>query len=101
MVYQIQIFKNKYGDSVHCYIDSNGTAWLNAEDSSRGLGFVQVHKERVTTSGYNYSAVRWDRVNGYLKQFGYPKEVGKDDYIPENMFCRRFANIAIIICSIK
>ena len=85
---QIQIFKNDYGGYARCYIDATGTAWINAEDSSRGLGFVMVRKERVTTSGDNYSAVRWERVNGYLKQFGYPKTVGKDDYIPENIFYR-------------
>ena len=73
---------------VRCYIDEHNTAWLNAEDVARGLGFVQVHKERVTTDGYNYSAVRWERINGYLAEFGYPKKVGKEDFIPENIFYR-------------
>ena len=73
---------------VRGYLDENGTAWLNAEDVARGLGFVQVHKERVTTDGYNYSAVRWGRVNGYLKEFGFCTQVCKDDFIPENMFYR-------------
>ena len=85
---------------VHAYIDELGAAWLNAEDIARGLGFVQVKKDRVPTSGDKsnllntnktinddnyYTVVRWERVNEYLREFGYPTEVGKGDYIPESM----------------
>ena len=76
----------------HCYIDANQVAWLNVEDVARGLGFVMVRKERVTTSGDSYEAVRWDRVNGYLREFGFISTSGDSvkagDYIPENMFYR-------------
>lgn len=68
--------------------EENGTVYLNAEDTARGLGFIEVKKDRVATSGDNYSSVRWNRVNGYLQEFGYPHEVEKDDYIPENIFYR-------------
>lgn len=74
--------------NVRGYIDAQGTAWLNAEDVARGLGFVMVRNERVTTSGDSYEAVRWSRVNDYLREFGYDKTVGKDDFLPENMFYR-------------
>ena len=75
--------------NVHGYIDENGTAWLNAEDVARGLGFVDVHQKKdFATSGEKYETVRWARVNGYLQEFGYSKEVGKEDFIPENMFYR-------------
>ena len=70
--------------NVRVYLDAQGTAWLNAEDVARGLGFVEAKK--FSTSGENY--VRWERVNGYLKEFGYKTAVGKDDFIPENMFYR-------------
>lgn len=73
---------------VRCYVDANGTAYLDAEAVARGLGFTMVRKDRVTTSGDNYEAVRWERVNGYLKEFGFPHAVGKGDFIPENMFYR-------------
>ena len=73
---------------VRCYVDENGTAYLDAEAVARGLGFTMVRKDRVTTSGDNYEAVRWERVNGYLKEFGFPQLVGKGDFIPENMFYR-------------
>lgn len=70
------------------YVDNDNIAWFNAEFVARGLGFVQVHKERVTESCYTYSAVRWETVNRYLAEFGYDKKVGKDDFLPENMFYR-------------
>ena len=53
---------------------------LNAEDVARGWGFTQ------TKNGVEY--VRWDRVNDYLKEFGFSPQVGKDDYIPENIVYR-------------
>lgn len=74
--------------NVHGYIDENGTAWLNAEDVARGLGFVMVREDRVTTCGDKYEAVRWARLNQYLQEFGYPKTVNKDDFMPENIFYR-------------
>ena len=94
-------------EGVHAYVDAQGIAWLNAEDVARGLGFVQVHRERVpksgdtvTTSGYTvtasgntvttngdkpYTAVRWERINKYLKEFGI-EPVSKGDFIPEHVF---------------
>ena len=64
--------------------EKNGTVYLNLEDVARGLGFVESNK--FSTSGENY--IRWERVNGYLQEFGYPHAVGKGDYIPENIFYR-------------
>ena len=66
------------------YIDDKGTAFFNAEFVARGLGFVEAKK--FSTSGENY--VRWERVNGYLREFGFDKEVGKDDFLPENIVYR-------------
>lgn len=85
---QIQVFQNSKFGEVHGYLDNDGTAYLNAEDVARGLGFVMVRKERVTTSGDNYTAVRWERVNSYLQEFGYSHKVGKGDFLPENMVYR-------------
>ena len=70
---------------VHAYLDENGTAWLNAEDVARGLGFT-----RIAESGNE--VVRWERVNGYLNDFGFVPTSGHGvragDFIPENMFYR-------------
>lgn len=63
------------------YIDDNNVAWLEAEHVARGLGFTTI-----ATSGNE--CVRWARVNDYLREFGYEEQVGKGDYLPENMVYR-------------
>lgn len=65
---------------VRGYVDENGTVYLDLEDVSRGLGFTQEKH------GKEY--VRWETVRGYLFEFGFSQEVGKDPYIPENIFYR-------------
>lgn len=67
-------------NGVRGYIDENGTAQLNLEDVSRGLGFTQ------NKNGVEY--VRWETVFDYLKALGFSQQVGKDDFIPENIFYR-------------
>ena len=74
---------------VRGYIDENGTAWLNAEDVARGLGFIKTEEKLSPTSGRKiYTTIRWERVNGYLRELGFSQEVAKDAFIPENMFYR-------------
>ena len=78
-------------EGVRGYVDKNNVAWLNAEDIARKLGFVQVKKDRVPTCGDKfclssdgdsisdnncYAVVRWERVNGYLRELDC---LGKDD----------------------
>jgi len=71
-------------DNVRGYIE-NEKAYLNVEDVARGFGFTTV-----ATSGNE--CVRWNRVNEYLKSFGFVTQDGcnvtKDDFIPENMVYR-------------
>lgn len=68
-------------ENVRGYLDpANGTAYLNAEDVARGFGFTQ------TKNGAEY--VRWETVNGYLREFGFSQHVGKDNFLPENMVYR-------------
>lgn len=67
--------------NVHGYMDKEtGTAYLNAEDVTRGLGFTE------SKSGVEY--VRWRTVNHYLRGFGFSQDVAKDDFLPENMVYR-------------
>ena len=75
--------------NVRAYLDEQGTVFLNAEDVARGLGFFKTEEKFSTTSGRKtYTTIRWERVNGYLKEFGYKTAVGKNDFIPENMVYR-------------
>ena len=60
------------------YIGQNNTAWLNLENVARGLGFVE------TRGGY----IRWQRVEGYLNEFGFSTSGEKPEFIPENIFYR-------------
>lgn len=69
---------------VHGYLDEKGTAWLNAEDCARGLGWVQTQIK----NGKEYTSIRWETINRYLAEFGFPKKVGEKDFIPEQMLYR-------------
>lgn len=47
----------------------NEVAYLNVEDIARGLGFTQ------NKNGVEY--VRWETINRYLADFGFPNILGK------------------------
>lgn len=64
---------------VSCY-EENGKAYLRLEDVARGLGFTQ------SKNGIEY--IRWETINKYLEDIGFPNKLGKDDYIQENIFYR-------------
>lgn len=66
-------------DGIECY-EKDGMAYLKLETVARGLGFTQEK------NGVEY--VRWDRIEGYLGEIGFPHLWGKDDFIPENIFYR-------------
>ena len=68
---------------VSCY-EQDGTAYLKLEDVARGLGFTQTQNK----GGIEYTSIRWETVKRYLEDFGFPNKLGKDDYIPENIFYR-------------
>lgn len=85
-------------DGVHGYVDENGNVHLLIDDVARGLGIVQVKKNRVPKSGdivpksgdKSYTAIRWERVNKYLRDCDCLGENDPDvksgDYIPEQWF---------------
>ena len=68
---------------VRGYVDKDNTVWLNVEDVARGLGFTQTQNK----GGKLYTSIRWERINGYLAEFGFPPQTG-EDFIPENIFYR-------------
>ena len=68
---------------IRCYLDENGEAFLNLEDLAKGLGFTQVQ----TKNGVQYTSIRWERIDKYLKLFGVsPTSGGRPEYIPEPIF---------------
>lgn len=69
---------------VDCYYGENGTAYLKLEAVARGLGFTQTQNK----NGVEYTSIRWETVNRYLEDIGFPNKLGKDDFIPENIFYR-------------
>lgn len=64
---------------VDCY-EQNGVAYLRLENVARGLGFTQEK------NGVEY--VRWETIRAYLSDLGFSQLVGKNDFIPENIFYR-------------
>ena len=62
---------------VHGYLDDKGIAWLNVDDVAFKLGISQVK------SGVEY--VRYERINDWIKEYGFSPEVGKGDFIPEHV----------------
>lgn len=68
---------------VSCY-EQDGMAYLKLEDVARGLGFTQTQNK----NGVEYTSIRWETINRYLEEIGFPNKLGKDSYIPENIFYR-------------
>jgi anti-repressor protein len=60
------------------YVDEKGVAQLNLEDVARGLGFTETKGDYI----------RWQRVEGYLVEFGFSTSGEKPEFIPENIFYR-------------
>lgn len=78
---KMQVFTNEEFGELHVRVLDNGEIEINLEDSARGLGFT-----RIANSGNE--VVRWERVNGYLAEFGLMPTSGHDTYIPEHIFYR-------------
>lgn len=70
-------------EGVSCY-EKDGVAYIRLEDAARGLGFTQTQ----TKNGTEYTSIRWERIEQYLEEFGFPHKWGKEDFIPENIFYR-------------
>lgn len=68
---------------VECY-EKDGTAYLKLETVARGLGFTTTQN----ISGKEYTNVRWNRVDEYLKEIGFATCGKRPDFIPENIFYR-------------
>ena len=65
-------------EGVSCY-EENGVAYIRLEDAARGLGFMQTQNK----NGVEYTSIRWERIEQYLAEFGFPHQIGgKEDFVP-------------------
>lgn len=70
------------GVQIRTILNEDGSISMNAEDTAIGFGFIQKQMK----NGKEYVSVRWERMKGYLEEFGLPPQVGENDYIPESLF---------------
>ncbi len=79
----LRIFNNdELGISARTILNDDGSISVNAEDTAIGFGWTQTQ----TKSGKEYTSIRWERMNTFSADCGFPHEWGKDDYIPESLF---------------
>ena len=75
----VQLFINEELElEVRAIKNDDGSISLNAEDSAIGFGWYQIKN--------NKKYPKWERINGFISEFGNSPLVGKDDYIPESLF---------------
>lgn len=81
----LQIFNNEsLGFKMRAMMNKDGSISVNAEDTAVGFGWTQTQ----TKNGKQYVSIRWETLNGYCEEFGFPNKLGKDDYLPESLFYR-------------
>ena len=75
----VQLFINKEVElEVRAIKNEDRSISLNAEDTAIGFGWYQIKN--------NKKYPKWERINGFISEFGNSPLVGKDDYIPESLF---------------
>jgi prophage antirepressor-like protein len=62
--------------------NEDGSVSVNVEDAAKGFGWTQTQNK----NGKQYTSTRWETINDYCTEFGFPNKLGKDDYIPESLF---------------
>lgn len=78
-----EVFTNEQlGTSVRTISYEDGSIGINAEDTAIGFGWYQTQNKNSKI----YISIRWERVNEFCSEFGFPHKWGKDDYIPESLF---------------
>ena len=74
----VNIFTSERFGQVRTILNDDGSISISAEDAARGFGWTQVKNNTVY--------VKWERINGFIRELGFSPLVGKDDYIPESLF---------------
>lgn len=82
---EVKMFENgEIGICTRIIMNDDGSISVNAEDTAIGYGWTQTQ----TKNGKQYTSIRWETLNGYCAELGFPSLLGKDDYIPEPLFYR-------------
>ncbi|RHR24757.1 hypothetical protein DWX43_19135 [Clostridium sp. AF19-22AC] len=82
---EIKVFENQeLGIKVRIIENEDESISINAEDTAIGFGWTQTQNK----GGKQYTSVRWETLNGYCSDLGFPNKLGKGDYIPEPLFYR-------------
>lgn len=82
---ELQIFNNEELKlKVRAIQNDDGSISINAEDTAIGFGWTQTQNK----NGKEYISVRWERINNFSSECGFPHMWGKGDYIPESLFYR-------------
>ena len=82
---ELKIFNNEeLGLRVRTLPNPDGSISISAEDTAIGFGWYQKQNK----NGKEYISIRWERMNGFSSECGFPHMWGKDDYIPESLFYR-------------
>lgn len=80
---KIEIFNNEELNlRARAFLNTDGSISISAEDTAIGFGWIQTQVK----CGKEYTSVRWERMNGFSAECGFPHKWGKDDYIPESLF---------------
>lgn len=74
----IKIFNSQSFGQVRTILNSDGSISINAEDTARNYGWIQLKCGRYY--------IRWETINSYLNELGISQQVGKNDFIPESVF---------------
>ena len=70
----LRIFNNhELGISARTILNEDGSISVNAEDVAVGFGWIQ----KQTKNGKQYTSIRWETLNGYCAEFGFPNKLGK------------------------
>lgn len=71
---ELKVFKNaETGIQVRVMENEDGSISINAEDTARGFGWTQVQEK----NGKKYISVRWERMNSFSAECGFPTSGGK------------------------
>lgn len=80
---ELQIFQNNELElKVRTVLNEDGSISVNAEDTAIGFGWTQIQNK----NGKQYTSIRWETIDAYCEEFGFPNKLGKDDFIPESLF---------------